>query len=80
MQLNSYIIGQCHARRKTFVLLVAVVLGVLRCVVTVFGEQFAVMNSGMTVMLVLFASNWAFYDTVRGYPQYTTVIYQNDIL
>ena len=29
------------------------------------GEQFAVMNSGMTVMLVLFVNNWDFRSMVR---------------
>ena len=53
LKLNSYITKQHRAKREIFVLLVVrVMVGVLNCVAMVYGEQFAVMISGMTVTLV----------------------------
>ena len=39
-------------------------MGVLKYVSQVFGEQFAVMLSGIILMLVLFAGNWDFLNMV----------------
>lgn len=62
-------IHQLFVKREIFALLVVIAMDVLKCVAMGCGEQYAVMNFGMTTMLGYFASSWDFHSMVR-YPVY----------
>ena len=56
-------------KRAISALLVVIAMDALKCAAMVYGEQYAVMNFGMTTMLGYFASSWDLHSMVR-YPAY----------